>query len=196
MTSWSSNGSLLAGINGEAQTIIWDGNTGKQLYFLDPADRTSGKEVDSVLTEQIVWSPVDPHTIATFDLDVVAIWDVRKKQPILLLATDDPVAHTPPPKKSDAAHWFTNVVGVDWSPNGRYVVGSYGRSTNLYIWDLQDTHARTAKDGSRLQKLLFPPKGSTGHNDTVTDVAWSPTGRYVASGSFDTTVIVWRIDKD
>jgi serine/threonine protein kinase len=197
ITAWSCDGSLLAGINTFAQTIIWNGNTGKEVYFLDPADRTHGKTVDFVLLEQIAWSPVDPHMIATFDLDVVAIWDVRKKQPVLLLGTDDPAALTPPPPtEANAANWFPNVTGIAWSPNGRYVVAGYGRSPFLHIWDLQDTHARTAKDGTHLQKFLFPQnKNDFGHNNAIIDVAWSPNGRYIASGSFDTTVIIWQVDK-
>jgi WD40 repeat protein len=198
MTAWSSDGSLLAGINTEAQIIIWNGNTGKQVYFLDPSDRTHGKRVDFVLLEQIAWSPVDPYTIATFDLDAVAVWDVRKKQPALLLSTDDSAALTPPPANVlQGMHWFPNVTGIAWSPNGRYIAAGYGRSTKLHLWDLQDAHPHTAKDGTRLQKFLFPQNpGDFGHNNTITNVAWSPTGRYVASASVDNTVIVWRVDKD
>jgi serine/threonine protein kinase len=197
MTAWSSDGLLLAGINTFAQVIIWNGNTGKQLYFLDPPDRAHGQTVDFVLLEQIAWSPVDPYTIATFNLDVVAIWDVRKKQPSLQLSTDDAAALTPPPAKElNGVNWFPNVTGIAWSPNGRYIVAGYGRSTKLHLWDLQDTHARTAKDGTRLQKFLFPQnQGDFGHNNTITNVAWSPNGRYIASASMDTTVIVWQVDK-
>ena len=34
----------------------------------------------------------------------------------------------------------------------------------------------------------------TGHTAAVTDVAWSPDGRYIAMSSADTTVIVWKVD--
>jgi serine/threonine protein kinase/WD40 repeat protein len=197
MTAWSSNGLLLAGINTFAQTIIWNGNTGKQVYFLDPPDRTHGKTVDFVLLEEIAWSPVDPYTIATFNLDAVAIWDVRKKQPVLQLSTDDPTALKPPPANElNGMNWFPNVTGIAWSPNGRYVVAGYARSTKLHIWDLQDAHTHTARDGTRLQKFLFPQnQGEFGHKDAIVNVAWSPNGRYIASSSFDTTVIVWQVDK-
>jgi WD40 repeat protein len=197
MTAWSSDGSLLAGINTFAQVIIWNGNTGKQLYFLDPPDRAHGQTVDFVLLEQMAWSPVDPSTIATFNLDAVAIWNVHKKQPVLQLSTDDAEALTPPPANElKGMHWFPNVTGIAWSPNGRYIVAGYGRSRKLHIWDLQDTHPRTTKDGTRLQKLLFPQnQNDFGHNNTITNIAWSPNGRYIASASFDTTVIIWQVDR-
>lgn len=194
--TWSSDGLMLAAINGELQIIIWNGNTSKELYLLNPPDRTNKQDL-APIRYQLAWSPVDPHILLSFNLDVIAVWDVPKTQPTRQLSTDDPAPHTPPPSNEPAAaSWFPNVLGIDWSPNGRYVVGSYGRSRNLYIWDLQDMHPRIAKDGTHLQILQFPQnKNDFGHNNTITDVAWSPNGRYIASASFDTTVIVWQVDK-
>jgi WD40 repeat protein len=42
-----------------------------------------------------------------------------------------------------------------------------------------------------MQKLMF---GSGGHRNTIIDISWSPNGQYIATTSFDTTVIVWKVD--
>jgi WD40 repeat protein len=44
------------------------------------------------------------------------------------------------------------------------------------------------------QKLFFPQPGTHVHTATVTDVAWSPDGRFIASASGDTTIVVWQVD--
>ena len=43
-----------------------------------------------------------------------------------------------------------------------------------------------------MQKLIF---GSGGHSQTIIDVAWSPNGEYISTASYDTTVIVWKVDR-
>src|SRR6266566_2762588 len=50
-----------------------------------------------------------------------------------------------------------------------------------------------------IDTTLARPLGTTffvygGHSDFVSAVAWSPNGRYIASGSWDHTVQVWNVD--
>lgn len=69
------------------------------------------------------------------------------------------------------------VLGVDISPNDRYIVSAAADNT-LKLWQL---------DG----KLL---KTFEGHTDIVLDVTFCPDGKKIASGSKDGTVRLWSLD--
>ena len=88
------------------------------------------------------------------------------------------------------------VNGLAWSPNGRYIAGSYEHSHQVYIWDTQKKTPKKTKEGFQIEDLRF---GATnGHfnvkDSTIIDLVWSPDGRYLATASNDTTVIIWKVD--
>jgi serine/threonine protein kinase len=193
---WSKDGSMLAISSlGGAEIAIIDAQSGKKLNDLTVPDRTHGKN-PIIIRVQLVWSPVDRNTLAAFDLDAIVIYNPHDTLHPLMLGTDDISAHTPPSGYTLNVNWFPEVNGIDWSPNGRYIVASYISSVKLYIWDLQDPHPQKTQDGRQQQKLIFPSAKGVGHTNTVTDTSWSPDGRYIASGSFDTTAIVWKVDAE
>jgi WD40 repeat protein len=194
---WSKDGTMLAiSSAGGQEVVILDAQTGNKLNNLTVPDRTQGKNIPFIIRVQLVWSPIDRNVLATFDLDAIVVYNPHNALHPLMLGTDDISAHTPPHGHGYIlnVNWFPEVNGIDWSPNGRYIVGSYISSPKLHIWDLQDPHPQTSQDGLQLQKLIFPSTIGSGHSDTVTDTSWSPDGRYIASASFDTTAIVWKVD--
>ena len=186
---WSSDGSFIAGAPANFGIVIWQVKTGQVVQQISLPERT---KQHAILLERsdLKYSPNDPYKLATTDIDIVTVYNTQSKNLLLSLGTDDQDALTLP--KDNPLNWVPQVGGISWSPNGRYIAGSYGRSNKIYIWDTQDKNPNKTKDGIQLQSLLFGK--NNGHSATILDLAWSPDGRYIATASFDKTIIIWKVD--
>ncbi len=194
LPAWSFDGTQLAATTNNFNIVVWEIKTGKVKQMLTLPDRPiipkSQKEIFT-LRDTLQWSPVDSNMLMTANVDVASVWDVQHNIQRFQLGTDDPAPYIPP-KDTGGFVWNPNIVGITWSPNGRYICGSFGRSHRLYMWDLLTKSPKMTKYNAQTQEFIFGDKN--GHNDSVIDVEWSPDGRYLASASFDTTVIVWKVD--
>lgn len=194
--AWSADGAYLAGSTSNAKVIVWDIKSRQVKTVLKLPDRTKGKDIPIVYRLALTWSPADPNMLAVWWADSVVVCDINQPQPLFQLGTDDPVPLTPPKDIKKGQDWFPLVNGIAWSPNGRYIAASYARSARAYIWDLKGGSSKKAKDGvTQIQDFFFPKEGEPGHSNTVVDLSWSPDGRYLATGSFDKTAIVWLVDQ-
>jgi WD40 repeat protein len=146
----------------------------------------------AIIADTIAWSPADPHLLLVSDADQALIWDVRKDQPSYILSAI--VDKTVPV-----------ISKMNWSPSGRYVAASYdpvGNNTTIalrpqiFVWDIQSLLKQTPSSAPQPPSLTFSaPTGSPTHTQGITDLTWSPTGRYLVTASFDKTVIIWKVDK-
>jgi len=192
LIGWSSDGSKLATLTNNSAIVVWEVETGKEVFRSDLPQRTTEQSV-FITRSALAWSPIDPNVIMATDIDAVTVLDIRKGGSSLLqLGINDPFPLTPPPNNgSGGIKWVPHVNGAAWAPNGKYIAGAYGRSNGICIWET-DPNARSPLERNlRMQKLTF---GSGGHSETILDVAWSPNGRYISTTSYDTTVIVWKVD--
>jgi WD40 repeat protein len=191
---WSCDGTLLAGLfssqlSSTRSIVIWDVKT----RAVKAAFPLTGLNEDmEVFRATLSWSPVDPHMLAVFNLNTIAVIDVSQGKILYQLSTDDPNASQPvSPNKGNVPL----VLAITWSPDGRYIAASYASSNKIYLWDTQDSHPPT-RDGAHLQHLIFPlANDPLAHSDSISDLSWSPNGRFLASASFDKSIKVWKVDK-
>lgn len=188
--TWAPDGSLLAAASVEGPVTFYDGPTGGVAHRLDG---------HGFGTTDLSFSP-DGRTLATSGQDGAArLWDAREGSEIARL--------------DGGAAW---VPRVSYSPDGRYLATAAGRRIRLWkaartcelLWESAD-HASTVTDlrwrsgsskelvsssyggltlwkpGSPEPARRFEWKGST------LTVAWSPNGRYIATGDQDSTVHFW-----
>ena len=179
--SWSSDGSLLAAHTSFGSVTIWQAAAEAIKQTLSLPVRPTKDHPLYVLNECLAWSPLKANLLAVSNIDLIALWDVQQNAQLLALKSTDPVP---------------SLTGLTWSPNGSYLAGSYAGSPRIYVWDVQELPSGTGADQNtaQSQKLFFPRPGTHVHTATITDVAWSPDGRYIATASGDTTAVVWKVD--
>jgi WD40 repeat protein len=124
---------------------------------------------DSGMVHAIAWSP-DSQYIATAQTSGdVLVWNVASKQNVF--------THNGSP---------TDVYSVAWSPDGKRIA-SGGNDALVAVWDaLSGQHSSLYRGHAD----VYP--GHFTSNAAVNAIAWSPNGKYIASGGNDNTVQVWQ----
>jgi WD40 repeat protein len=199
--------------NGE---LLFGGEDGV-IHFVDPA---TGKETRTLKADGPAWSlsvSADNSTLAT--ALPLRVWDYRtlKKRSslrslgqlgvalfpdgkhlasaestggALLWSLGDSATYVPlrttVERRASGAKGFESftvnmpVASIDLSRTTNRIVGG-GTTGLVYIWTLIDSHPSE-------------PIKLGGHSMTVTTVAFSPSGEFVASGSLDRSIRIWKIE--
>ncbi|KAJ3893605.1 histone transcription regulator 1 [Lentinula edodes] len=129
----------------------------------------------------------DGSRIATGGLDAkVRIWSTK---PILNPASEK--SNRPPKSLCTLTMHTGPVLTVRWAHSGRWLA-SGSDDEIVMIWDL-DPNARGKAWGSDEVNVegWKPMKRLPGHESDVTDVAWAPEDRYLASVGLDSKVLIW-----
>ncbi|KAF8156781.1 WD40 repeat-like protein [Crassisporium funariophilum] len=129
----------------------------------------------------------DGSRIATGGLDAkIRIWSTK---PILSTAAEE---SGKPPKSLCTLTMHTGpVLTVRWAHSGRWLASGSDDET-VMVWD-HDPNARGKVWGTDEINIegWKPLKRLQGHSSDVTDVAWSPGDRYLASVGLDSAVMIW-----
>jgi WD40 repeat protein len=80
---------------------------------------------------------------------------------------------------------LAEVQAIAWSPDGKYIASGSRDNNDVHLWE--------AATGVRLRLLSLPEHDldATGHLMGVLSLAWSPDGKYIASGSYK-IVQIWN----
>ena len=128
----------------------------------------------------LAWSPDGKYIASSGDDPIVYIWDAQTgKQVSTYHGHVDKLA----------AGNTVSVISLAWSPDGTRIVSvgdvssSSGFMPDVQVWEIASGKFITSYTGHNPQP---------GHENLVTDVAWSPDGtRIVSAGSYDKTAQVW-----
>ncbi|MBI2976920.1 MAG: WD40 repeat domain-containing protein [Chloroflexi bacterium] len=184
--AFSPDGKLLASASRDDTVFLWDVSTRQRI---DPPLKGYA----------VAFSP-DGGTLASSTFNgTVLLWDLTTLEPL------------DPPLYSYYDEYMDHLV---FNPDG-YVLAADGRDGTILVWDVatheQLSHAgsgHTANvtslaygifgdiaSGSEDTTIIWRDQTLHRHTATVSSLAFSPDGDFLASGSADKTVIVWDVSR-
>ena len=199
---WSPDGKTLATGADDNLVIIWDTASGQARSTLMG---------HSARVVNVGWSP-DGKTLASGSDDSTLLWDLASDKPRATIT--GMLARWSPDGKN-----LATVVGstaILWDPNsGKERAKLAGHANNIYClaWSPDGTILATGSGdeggfwrGLIPDRILGPPATAilwdattfkartvlTGHRHHIQSLTWSPDGRYLATGSWDKSVIIWE----
>lgn len=165
--AYSPDGSLLAGGFGDGTIWLW--NTGSMARYAVYALRKTP-------VNRVAFSPDGRLLAGCGHYDYPRIWD---------LAHGRVMALSFPGESKDL---LLNVKDVAFSPDSRTVVCIYGKTydtpNTIVLWD--------ARNGNFLKKFS---SGDSSESESIYSIAWSPDGRFLATGFDRGSLYLWDVEK-
>ncbi|KAF7980268.1 hypothetical protein HWV62_39019 [Athelia sp. TMB] len=150
---------------------------------------SAGKDDQNAKRQSIFSVHVHPDgsRIATGGLDSkIRIWSTK---PILSVASE--LSNRPPKSLCTLTMHTGPVLAVRWAHSGRWLA-SGSDDQIVMVWDLDPTARGKVWGSDEVNVEGWKPfKRLPGHESDVTDVAWSPGDRYLASVGLDSKVMIW-----
>lgn len=174
----------------EAKVGVWDASTGKLYHTLEGV---SGRQL------ALSMSPDGAYVAVGYENSSIVIWRISDRQPLHVIK-----GHEGP------------VTNVEFSPDSQYLA-TVGKDGAIRVWEVITGYlAFSMRSDSSLNVLRFDPKGQNiavagdnvtlfnmrsgaisktfrGHDGAIRDMAFSPNGKFLLTGSDDQTAKLWSI---
>ena len=167
---WSPDGTRLAVLDPDGALEVWRVEDGEELFSFQAHDPIPGS-----LASRLVWSP-DGSLLATYANDsLVKLWDTEEWR----------LVHSLKNETNSTVNSLSPIDIAVFSPDGRHI--AVAQPSSLRVWDTET--------GRQLVRWHpFPESTYIPHFGSITDVAFSPQGRYLASVGLDRTAKVWDVE--
>ena len=167
---WSPEGTRLAVLEFAGALKVWRVEDGEEISAFQAHDPIPG-----ALASRLVWSP-DGSLLATYANDsLVKLWDTEEWR----------LVHSLENETNSTVNSLSPIDIAVFSPDGRHI--AVAQPSSLRVWDTET--------GRQLVRWHpFPESTYRPHFGSITDVAFSPQGRYLASVGLDRTAKVWDVE--
>ena len=167
---WSPEGTRLAVLQLDGALKVWRVEDGEEISAFQAHD-----PVPALGARPLAWSPDGNLLVTAANDSLVKVWDTREWKLVHALENEANIR----------LNSRSPIDGVTFSPDGKRI--AVAQPSSLRVWD-------TGTGRQLVHWHPFPESPYVPHFGSITDLAFSPEGRYLASVGLDHTAKVWDIE--